>query len=1214
MVLCPGCGFENPAGTKFCGQCATPLSPRCPQCEVENPPGFVFCGQCATPLTGQTPASNPSSPGAQPAPQDAYASGPVPEDVGPGRWAGARFHAVLPAAMVLLQREGRITYPTLKQIFGLDDAFLEALREELVFKQVARDDQGKGLVWEAMPTAAPSDGPIAASEPADSAPEAERRQLTVMFCDLADSTTLSQQLDPEDLREVIRAYQDTAVAVVQRFEGYAAQYLGDGLLIYFGWPQAHEDDAHRALHAGLGIVEAITTRLNPRLEQEKGVRLAVRIGIHTGPVVVGEMGGGGRHENLATGDTVNIAARLEGLAAANTAVISQVTAHLVQGAFALEDLGLQQLKGVAEPMGVFRVLGPLEIHQDEGQASIEVPFLVGRDEEMGLLLRRWEQSKERLGQVVLVSGEAGIGKSSLVEVLRAHVRDEGLSRITFRCSSYHRNSTLYPVIAHVERLLDFQREDAPETKLDKLEQGLQPYSLSLEDVLPLFATLLSVPLDGRYPAPTLTPQQQKQQTLDALVAWMLEEAEQQSLLVVWEDLHWADPSTLEMLGLVLDQTPTVPMLSVLTFRPEFDPPWPTRSHMTPITLNRLERPQVEALITHLTEGKALPAEVVGHIVAKTDGVPLYVEELTKMLLESDLLREETDHYTLTGPLSTVTIPATLQDSLMARLDRLQAAKEVAQLGAVLGREFRYEMLQALSKLEETPLQVELARLVAAELLYQRGRPPRSTYMFKHALIQDAAYASLLKRTRQQMHQRVAECLVATFTEISVIQPELVAHHYTEAGCYEQAVTYWQHAVELARQRQAHAEAAEHCSRGIELLSHLPQTPDHIQQEIMLQAALGASLIVVKGFAATEVEQAYERARRRCQQLGDTPQLFPVLVGLCVLYTVRREHRTGQELAEQVLHLAERSKDPKRLTVAHYLVGAASFMLGDFQRTQTHTAQGIRDYDAQHHAALVSLINQDPGVGCYLYLALALQMLGYAEQAAEHMQAALRLAQELNHPFTFGYALVVALRFYQMRQEWSLVIAHAETLLAHADEHGFGQFPASSLTWRGYALAKQGYVEEGIALTYQRNAREHLFTVGTSRTGYQRMLLCEMDAMVGQGEQALQELEDILVRCDQSGGDFSYAECHRIKGELLLQLDADHQAQAEACFHQALDIARRQAAKWWELRAAVSLSRLWHDQGKRQEAYDLLAPVYHWFTEGFDTADLQEARTLLDELA
>jgi class 3 adenylate cyclase/predicted ATPase len=1115
--------------------------------------------------------------------------------------------------MVLLQREGRLTYRTLKQIFGLDDAFLEALREELVFKQVARDEQGKGLVWEAMPAATPSDGPTAAPEPAGSAPEAERRQLTVMFCDLADSTTLSQQLDPEDLREVIRAYQDTAVAVVQRFEGYAAQYLGDGLLIYFGWPQAHEDDAHRALHAGLGIVEAITTRLNPRLEQEKGVRLAVRIGIHTGPVVVGEMGGGGRHENLATGDTVNIAARLEGLAAANTTVISQVTAHLVQGAFALEDLGLQQLKGVAEPMGVFRVLAPLEIHQDEEQVSVGVPFLVGRDEEMGLLLRRWEQSKEGLGQVVLVSGEAGIGKSSLVEVLRAHVRDEGLPRIAFRCSSYHRNSTLYPVIAHVERLLDFQREDAPETKLDKLEQGLQSYSLPLEDVFPLFAALLSLPLDERYPALTLTPQQQKQQTLDALVAWMLEEAEQQPVLVVWEDLHWADPSTLEMLGLVLDQTPTVPMLSVLTFRPEFDPPWSTRSHMTPITLNRLERPQVEALITHLTEGKALPAEVVGHIVAKTDGVPLYVEELTKMLLESDLLREEANHYTLTGPLSTVAIPATLQDSLMARLDRLQAAKEVAQLGAVLGREFSYEMLQALSELEGTTLQEELARLVKAELLYQRGRPPRSTYIFKHALIQDAAYASLLKRTRQQIHQRVAECLVATFTEISVTQPELVAHHYTEAGCHGPAVTYWQHAVEFARQRQAHAEAVEHCTRGLELLSNLPETPDHIQQEIILQAALGASLIVVKGFAATEVEQAYERAYRRCQQLGDTPQLFPVLVGLCVFYTVSAEYRKGQKLAEQVLTLAERSTDPQRLSVAHYVAGAAAFFRGEFQRTQTHAAQGIRNYDAQHHAALASLCNQDPGVGCYLYLALALQLLGYADQAAQRMQAALRLAQELNHPFTYGYALVIALRFYRIRQEWSLVITHAETLLAHADEYGFGQFPANSLTAHGYALAKQGRVEEGMALMQQRNARERLFVVGV-RHGYEQMWLSEMDAMLGQREQALQKLEDLLAYDEQSGEGFTIAECHRLKGELLLQLDADHQAQAEASFHQALDISRRQAAKWWELRAAVSLSRLWHHQGKRQEAYDLLAPVYRWFTEGFDTADLQEARTLLDELA
>jgi class 3 adenylate cyclase len=540
-----------------------------------------------------------------------------------GAEAERRFNALLPGVMAYLQHEGRVTYRRLKYVLDVDHAFLEDVREELVLRRVAIDEEGKVLVWtgeaqsadhpaaatsgppappeailarsaespalsspapatdtmDDVTPAVPHDALATTLEPARSAPEAERRQLTVMFCDLADSTKLSQQLDPEDLREVIRAYQQTSAAVIHHFDGTIAQHLGDGLLIYFGWPAAHEDDAPRALHAGLGLIDAIATSLNPRLEREHGVQLTVRIGIHTGPVVVGEMGEGGRHENLATGDTVNIAARLEGLAAPNTVVISQVTARLVRGTFALEDLGPQVLKGVAEPMPVFQVRAPLEAHEDETGAT-GIPFLVGREEELGLLVRRWEQAKARLGQVVLVSGTAGIGKSRLVATLRAQVRQEGLPRIAFRCSAYHQHSALYPVITHVERLLDFERDDTPATKLAKLERGLRPYRLPRDEVVPLVASLLSVPLDDRYPALTLSPQQQKQQTLDALVAWMLEEAEQQPALVAWEDLHWGDPSTLEMLGLILEQTPTVPMLHVLTFRPEFAPPWPTRA-LTP---------------------------------------------------------------------------------------------------------------------------------------------------------------------------------------------------------------------------------------------------------------------------------------------------------------------------------------------------------------------------------------------------------------------------------------------------------------------------------------------------------------------------------------------------------------------------------------------------------------------------------------------------------
>src|SRR5262245_20162673 len=637
--------------------------------------------------------------------------------------------------------------------------------------------------------------------------DAERRQLTVLFCDLVGSTQLSGQLDPEDLRAVVRAYQQAAAEIIARYEGHIAQYLGDGLLVYFGYPVAHEDDARRAVHTGLGIVQAIAT-LNTRLAAQYGVQLAVRLGIHTGPVVVGVMGGGGRHEHLALGETPNVAARLQNLAPANAVVISAVTARLVQGTFVLEELGTHTLHGVAEPMMVSRVRGLLATpSHDEEFVTATVPVLVGREEESGLLRRRWEQSKAGLGQVVFGSGEAGIGKSAVVEALRAQGRAGGFPRIAYRCSPYHTTSALYPVITQIEHLLQLAPDDPPATRLAKLEVGLRPYDLPLAEVVPLLAGLLSVPLSAeRYAPLTLTPQQQKQQTLDALLAWMVAEAERQPVLVAWEDLDWADPTTLEVLGLVIEQVPTVPMLHVLTYRPEFSPLWPQRSHITPLVLNRLERPQVEALIAQRAGGKTLPAEVVQHIVAKTDGVPLYVEELTKMLLASSLLREEADQYMLTGPLRMVAIPDTLQDALMARLDQLNTAKEVAQLGAVLGREFPYELLQAIAPQDNNALQEGLAQLVEAELLYQRGRPPRARYVFKHALIQDAAYASLLKSARQRVHQRIAEVLEVRFPASVETQPELIAQHYTAAGCTEQAVVYWQRAGQQASERSAHLEA------------------------------------------------------------------------------------------------------------------------------------------------------------------------------------------------------------------------------------------------------------------------------------------------------------------------------------------------------------------------------------------------------------------------
>jgi predicted ATPase len=719
--------------------------------------------------------------------------------------------------------------------------------------------------------------------------------------------------------------------------------------------------------------------------------------------------------------------------------------------------------------------------------------------------------------------------------------------------------------------------------------------------------------EERYPPLALTPQQQRQQTHDALVAWMLEEAERQPLLVVWEDLHWADPSTLELLGLLLEQVPIVPMLNVLTFRPEFTPPWPTRSHMTPLTLNRLERSQVEALILQLAGGKALPREVVQHIVTKTDGVPLFVEELTKMLLASDLLWEAADHYELTGPLLTVAIPDTLQESLMARLDQLNMAREVAQLGAVLGREFAYDMLRALATMEDETLQDGLAQLVAAELLYQRGRPPRATYIFKHALIQDAAYASLLRSTRQQVHQRVAQLLEVEFPETVATQPELVAYHYTEAGRAEQALGYWQRAGQRALQRSANLEAIGHLRQGLTLLPALPDTPTRTQQELELQMALGPALMATQGFAAPEVAQTYDRARALCQRVGDTPQLFPVLHGLWRFYVNRAAFPRAQEIGEQLLLLAQRLGDPALRLEAHRALGQTAFWRGELSAVRTHMEAGLALYDSHHHGAHAVVYGQDPGVVCHAFAAWAAWLLGYPDLAWHRMQAALTLSRELAHPFSLAYALICMAIVHRFRREVPASQAHAEAVVTLATEQRFVFWGAWGTILQGRALANQGHGDEGTTQMQQGLAAYEVTGAAVFRPTF-LALLAEAYGQMGQLEKGLVTLTEALTLVDTTGECFWVAELHRLKGTLLLVQSSDNQPEAETSFRQAIDIATQQQAKSLELRAAMSLSRLWQQQDKRHEAYDLLAPVYEWFTEGFDTADLQEAKVLLEELA
>ncbi len=1120
------------------------------------------------------------------------------------------FEETLAQVRELLAREGRVAYRLLKRRFALDDEDLEDLKADLIdAKQVAIDEGGKVLVW--VGGAAPSTAlqtPDSGLHTRDALqPEAERRQLTVMFCDLVDSTALSAQLDPEEYRELVHNYQHTSATVIERFGGYIAQYLGDGLLVYFGYPAAHEDDAQQAVRTGLEILkgfQSLNAQLPPIMRARLFHPLQVRIGIHTGLVVVGKVGGA-KGELLAVGQTPNIAARIQGHAAPDTVAISEATHRLVEGLFECEDSGRTELKGISTPLTLYRV-----VKESEAQSRFEVAVhkgltpLVGRVEEFALLQRHWEHAKMGAGQVVLVSGEPGIGKSRLVQEFKGQLAREGATCIEFRCSSYHQNSALYPIIEHLQRLLQFAREDAPATKLEKLQHTLSHYRFLQIDTVPLLAALLSLPHPEGYPPITDSPQKQKEKTQAALVAWLVEEAERAAVYCGWKDLHWADPSTLEVLTLLLDQVPTTRLLALLTFRPEFTPPWGNRSHLSQMTLSRLGRPHIETMIKNVTHRKALPAEVVQHIVAMTDGVPLFVEELTKTVVESGLLREEGDRYVGAhggAPILLLAIPSTLQDSLMARLDRLAPVKELAQLGATLGREFSYELLHAVSSLDEGSLQQGLRQLVEVELLYQRGLPPHATYFFKHALIQDTAYQSLLKSKRQQYHHQIARVLEEQFPETKETQPELVAHHYTEAGLVEQAIPYWQRAGQRALQRSAFAEALGHLTKGLEVLTTLPNTPERTQQELILQTALGATLMALKGYASPEVNKAYTRARQLCQQEGGSPQLFPALRGLWVFYLLRAELQTTHELGEQLLSSGpERARSRAALGGPLYAWRRACSSSVSRPEPAPISSSALRSMISNSTAPMPFCTDKTPGC---LPISLRLWPCGYLAMQTrlwKESTAASLLAQEVSHQFSLAGALVFVAWIHHFRREGHETQEQAQAAITLSDEQGFPFWMAWGTILRGWALAEE---EEGIA--QMRQGLSGLQATGAELVRpYILAKLAEAYGAGGQPEEGLTLLAEALPVAYKTGERWSEAEVYRLRGELTLQkfqvsnstvqaLDPQQvtpspHAEAEACFQKAMDIARQQQAKSWELRASTSLARLWQQQGKQREAHQMLA--------------------------
>ncbi len=1129
------------------------------------------------------------------------------------------FEEMLQQTIEILQNRGRMSYRALKRQFDIDDDYLVDLKEEILYAypQVT-EEEGRGLAWtEAAPaTSAPTPVPAqpaqatatpersATQEPsppaAPSASEAERRQLTVMFCDLAESTQLSQQLDPEDLRDVIRAYQETAVAVIQRFGGYPAQYLGDGLLLYFGWPQAHEDDAQRGVRAGLGIVETLTTTLNPRLEREHGVRLAVRIGLHTGPVVVGEMGGGGRHEQLALGETTNIAARLEGLAAPNTVVISTVTARLVAGVFALDALGPHALRGVAEPMRVFGVVRERTVAEREAAAeAADATLLVGRDAELALLLQQWTQSKDGLGQVVLVSGEGGIGKSRLVEALRTRVRREGATRIMFRCSPYNQSSALYPVITHLEQLLQFHREDTPEGKFAKLGRVLGAYRFPRADTLPLFATLFSLPLPAHVPPARLTPEQQKQHTQQDLIAWLMEEAEQQPLLVVWEDVQWIDPSSLEVLSLSLDQVPTVPVLMVVTCRPEFRSPWGMRSHLTPITLGNLGRVHVEAIATHVAGGKTLPAGLTTQIVEKTDGIPLFVEEMTKTIVESGVLRDAGDHYALTGPVEAVRIPITLHDALMARLDRLHTAKSLAQLGAVIGRRFSYDLVKALTAYDEGRLQQELGQLVDAELLYQRGVPPRTTYMFKHALIQDVAYESLLRRRRQALHGAIGEAIEALEGDRVAEQAGILAYHYARSLHQDKAVTYALLAGDEAMRLHAWTEATTAYDQALTLARGLPDTPE--AQRMQIDAILKLAAVGSSRADLARDQANLEQAQALAETLADEPRLAQVLYWQGRVAYVRGDLQTAITYAEQSLDIADRLEDETLSAPPVNLLGRSYTMRWDVARGSQLMARST----AQMHQ-LGNRVEEATAAG---YAAAAFGWRGELAQALAYGDRGVELARALTNPFAEAAALFYRGIVHDQQGTWTQALADFDATRRVAE--GVGDHFRVYLVnlYEGWTSTRAGDPAAGRVLLEQAfTFAEQIGTVFLVPLGKAWLAACSLE---------LGELDTVPALCqaalrvaDEASDRFAQAVAHRALAEAWTRGTTPDRQQAAQAMGEAIRLWKEIEFNPELARTYVSYARLLQGWGQKGQARAYLTEAIAMFQEMGMDWDFAQAQQML----
>ncbi len=1109
-------------------------------------------------------------------------------------------------------QQNAITWDVLSELTDADLASLGVLlghRKKLLRAIAQLSQSGEGVGVKPLPV---TTGPGITPSLSDGE-RAERRQLTIMFCDLVGSTALASQLDPEDLQTAIRRFLDTCSQAISRFNGYIAKYMGDGLLVYFGYPHAYEHDAERAVHAGLAVLDLVKA-LPREYPAQQGLEIGARIGIATGHVIVGEViGQESATERSVFGETPNLAARLQALAAPNQLVVDSTTKRLVGSEFEFADRGAIPLKGFKTPVHVWQVLSVKpSASRFESYRSGRLGNFIGREHETALLLGRWHEATCGEGQVVILCGEAGIGKSRMIRSLRDRLAGECYRAIQFQCSPYHTSTVLYPVITYLRQAAGLSSDDTPTVQLQKLDALAVNSGIDDQTTVSLLADLLSIRADDRRSPPNVSSEKRKEMTLEALVRQLQRLAGLRPTLFIVEDAHWLDPTTMDLLTRIIDRIQPMRVLVIITFRPDFKPVWVDYSHVTFLTLSRLPRRHSVELLESMTGGKALPLEVEQAILVKTDGVPLYIEELTKNLLESGLLTEEKDSFTLKAPLRDLSIPDSLQALLMERIDRLGPAKDIVQMGASIGREFSYELLREAVDITEGELKNALHLLKASGLIFQEGDIPAVRYLFKHALIQDAAYSTLPKKSRRVLHARIAKTLENRFAERVKTEPELLAYHYEQAGVVNSAVHYWHLAALRDATRSADAEALSHFNRTLQLLETLPQSPERNALELDLLIARGASLLALRGYASDEIERNYLRAQNLSQENPSSERYFFSIWGLWVFHLVRGPLAKACTLAESLLSWARHQHNPDLLIRAHESVGSTYSFLGRFVEAKTHLREAKSLYDPDRHRSQVLPYTQDPGITARMMLARTSWILGEVEEVETLVTEAIAMARELEHPYTLAFTLATASWICSTLRDTHRTLSLTEEAITLSTKYSFEVPLAWAMSFQGWALAEQGNerglerLVEGLSAAQRANASlNNTHTLAVLAESHLR------NQHVAEGLAAIQQAQELAV----IQGELCWqAELLRLKGELLLAQSSQSISAAEQCFSQAVQIAHDQQARMLELRAATSLARLLRKLNKPDMAKGILHVARARFSEQGPNPDVIEAQTILDQLS